>query len=83
MSNFLFNEDINYLIPKDDPVYSFFKDDEEESTEPPFSFNSESPMYKSNSYPYSNPKMEDISYKIGINSCYVPQNLSKFVYINS
>ena len=79
MSNFLFNEDITYLIPKNDPVYSFFKDDEEDSTELPFSLNSESPMmYQSNSYQHSNPNMEDISYTTSINSCFVPHNASNF-----
>jgi hypothetical protein len=53
MSNFLFNEGLTYPEPKDDPLYPYFKEEEQEiSTEPPFSLHSDSPSYTNNYYPY-------------------------------
>ena len=76
MSNFLFNEDISYHVPMDDPIHSFFKDEEEQSTETPFSLNSESPIYNSNLYQQSNLNMEDMPFAIGMNPYYAPLNNS-------
>lgn len=77
MSNFLFNEDISYQLPKDDPIYGFLKD-EEESTEPgeiPFSLKSESPSYNGSYYQSSTLNYDDMSYGYPVKSGYAPNTL--------
>lgn len=81
MSNFLFNEDISYQIPKDDPIYGFLKD-EEESTEPgeiPFSLQSESPSYSSSYYQPSTLNYDELSYGYPIKNCYTPLTIEQNV----
>jgi len=65
MSNFLFNEGLTYPEPKDDPLYPYFKEEEQEiSTEPAFSLHSDSPSYTTGYYQYPYGQADEHGYPL-------------------